>query len=99
MARSICEINLMMLAISFAAVMQRTLLSALTDEGSLFLSALKIAAWWRQMVEVWIHMLVKMTFGFDRPPGSLMWAGKHREVLRRMLSRFRCRFQNSPLRS
>lgn len=35
----------MMLAISFAAVMHRTLLSELTDAGSLFLSALKMAAW------------------------------------------------------
>lgn len=79
--------------------MQRTLLSALTEDGSLFLSALKIAAWCRQMVEVCIHMLVNITFGLDRPEGSLRWAGRHREVLRRMLSRCRCRFQNSPLRS
>lgn len=43
--RSRWEIILMMLAISFAAVMHRTLLSELTDAGSLFLSALKMAAW------------------------------------------------------
>jgi hypothetical protein len=46
------EIILMMLEISFAAEMQRTLLSALTEAGSLFLSALKIAAWCRQIVDV-----------------------------------------------
>ena len=38
------EMVLMMLVISFAAVMQRTLLSALTDAGSLNFSALYMAA-------------------------------------------------------
>lgn len=66
-----CEIVLMVLAISFAAVIQRTLLSALTEAGSLFLSALKMAAWWRQMVDVCMHIFVKMTFGFVKPAGSL----------------------------
>ena len=50
--KSMCEIILMMLAISFAAVIHRILLSPLTVVGSRFLSALKIAAWWRQIVDV-----------------------------------------------
>lgn len=39
-----CEIIRIMVAISFAAVMQRILLSAPTDAGSLFFSALNMAA-------------------------------------------------------
>lgn len=69
--KSMCDIVLMMLAISLAAVMHRILLSALTDAGSLFDSALKMAAWCRQMVEVWMLMFVKMTLALFSPAGSL----------------------------
>lgn len=94
-----CEMVRMMLAISFAAVMHRTLLSELTEAASLFLSALKMAAWCRQTVDVWILMLVKMTLGFDKPAGSFRCEGSPSDVLRRMLSICRCRFQKGPLRS
>jgi len=60
----------MMEAISEAAVIHLILLSAEILEGNLTLSALNIAAWWRQIVEVWIAMLVKMTFGTSIPPGN-----------------------------
>lgn len=42
--RSMCEIVRMMLAIWLAALMQRILLSALTEADILFFSALKMAA-------------------------------------------------------
>lgn len=51
------------------------------------------------MVDVWIHMFVKTMLGFPRPLGSFRCDGKHSDVLRRMLSMFRCRFQNSPFKS
>lgn len=69
--RSKCEIILIMLAISFAAVMHRTLLSALTEAGKRFLSALKMAAWCKQIVDVWMHMFVNTMLGFPSPVGSL----------------------------
>lgn len=94
-----CEMVLMMLAISLAAAMQRTLLSDPTEAPSLFLSALKMAAWCRQMVEVWMLMLAKTTLGLDRPAGSLRWAGRQSDVLRSMLSMWRWRFQKHPSRS
>ena len=97
--RSRCEIILMMLAISFAAVIQRTLLSELTEAGRRFLSALKMAAWCKQMVEVWMHMFVNTTLGLPRPFGNFSDDGKHNEVLSSILSICLCRFQNSPFRS
>ena len=89
----------MLLVISAAAVMHLILLSPLTFIPILFLSALKIAAWCRQIVALCMHMLTKTMFGSAIPAGSLRWSGKLREVLSRILSRFRCRFQNSPFKS
>ena len=51
------------------------------------------------MVEVWIFMLQNTMFASVMPAGNLSWAGSEREVLRRMLSSARCRFQKSPFRS
>jgi len=70
-ARSRWLIILIKEAISAAAVTHRTLLSLLTLAGKRYLSALKIAAWWRQMTEVWILMFKNTAFGSDSPLGNL----------------------------
>src|SRR4051812_40627662 len=46
-----------------------------------------------------MFILVKTILGLAMPRGNFRWEGIDNEVLRRMLSRFRCRFQKSPLRS
>lgn len=87
------------LVIWSAATMHRRLDSALIWAGNRFLSALKIAAWCKQMVAVWMFMLRKITLGSLIPAGSRRLAGNDRDVLRRMLSKERCRFQKAPFRS
>ena len=78
-----------MLAISFAAVMHRTLLYELTDCGSLCLSALKMPAWCRQIVEVWMLMFMKTMLGFVIPAGNFSPGGRQSDVLSKMLSSWR----------
>ncbi len=51
------------------------------------------------MVEVWMFIFKNTILAFATPAGSLRWLGRESDVLRRILSRFLCRFQNSPLRS
>lgn len=58
-------------AISAAASMHRVLLSEAMEGGSRFLSALKMAAWWRQMVDVWMFMFRNTIFAFANPAGNL----------------------------
>ena len=56
-------LNLKMFEICSAAKIHLLLLSVAMGPGILFFSALKMAAWWRQMVAVWMAMLQKMTLG------------------------------------
>jgi hypothetical protein len=86
-------------AISAAAVTHRILLSLLTFTGSRYLSALKIAAWCRQMAEVCKHIFANTTLGSVRPAGRRRWSGKPSEVWSNICSFSRCRFQNPPLMS
>lgn len=46
-----------------------------------------------------MHILVKTMLGFAMPAGSFSCGGRQRDVLRRMLSICRWRFQKGPLRS
>lgn len=70
-ARSRWLIILIKEAISAAAVTHRILLSLLTLTGKWYLSALKIAAWWRQMTDVWMFIFMNTAFGSDNPLGNL----------------------------
>lgn len=79
-AKSMWLIILIKEAISAAAVTHRILLSLLTLTGKWCLSALKIAAWWRQMEEVWMLIFRNTTFGSDKPVGSRRWSGSPRDV-------------------
>src|SRR5271170_5305192 len=88
-----------MLVISLAAMIHLRLLSALICAGILFLSALKMAAWCKQIVDVCIFMLQKTMFASPRPVGNRKCAGNDKDVLSNMLSRALCLFQNSPFRS
>jgi len=88
-----------MLAISPAAAIHLILLSADTLASGRCFSALKMAAWWRQMVEVCKHMFMNMMFGSPQPSGRRRLSGSAREVLSKMLSSAMCLRQNAPLRS
>lgn len=86
-------------AISAAAVTHRILLSLLTLAGIRYLSALKIAAWCKQIAEVCMHMFANTTLGSVRPEGRRRWSGRFNEVWRSICSMARWRFQNPPLMS
>jgi len=88
-----------MLAIWSAAMMHLRLLSAMIWLGIWFFSALKIAAWCKQMVDVWMHILQKTILASEMPLGRRSWLGNDSEVWRSILSIVLWRFQNSPLRS
>src|SRR5712672_851727 len=51
------------------------------------------------MVAVWMFMLRKTVFASLMPAGRRRGGGNDSDVLRRMLSKERCRFQKAPLRS
>jgi len=79
--------------------MHRILDSAETDCSMRFFSALNIAAWCKQIVDVWMLIFVNTTFALSTPAGSRKWLGKDIWILSNMLSMFRCLRQNSPFRS
>jgi hypothetical protein len=67
-------------AISAAAVTHRILLSLLTLTGNRYLSALKIAAWCKQMADVCRHMFANTMLGSVRAEGKRRWSGRLSEV-------------------
>jgi hypothetical protein len=79
----------MVIAISAAAATHLILLSLLMLADKRYFSALKIAAWWRHIADVWMFMFKKITLGSGRPPGSLRCSGSPREVLSKIFSNFR----------
>ena len=88
-----------MFVISVAASVQRVWLCSIKVAGRSFFSALKMAAWCRVIVDVWIAMLMKIALQSLIADGSRKWGGRDKDFWSRILSRLRCLFQYSPWRS
>lgn len=97
--KSMWLIIFMIFEIWSAATMHLRLLSVTICSGILFFSALKMAAWCRQMVDVCIAILQKITLGSLTPAGNRRWFGIDKVKWSRILSCDLCRCQYSPLRS